>query len=37
MMDWLNEPWLIEALGTIALSILLVWILSKMFEFLDRE
>jgi hypothetical protein len=37
MTDWLNEPWLIEAIGTILLAILLAWFISKVFEFLDKE
>jgi len=37
MTDWVNEPWLIEAIGTILLAILLAWLISKVFEFLDKE
>jgi hypothetical protein len=29
--------WLIEAIGTIFAAILLVWLLGKIFEFLDKE
>jgi hypothetical protein len=37
MMDWLTQSWFIEAIATILLAILLVWILGKVFEFLDKE
>jgi hypothetical protein len=36
-MDWLIQAWFIEAIATILVAILFVWILSKVFEFLDRE
>jgi len=36
-MDWLIQAWFVEAVGTIFAAILLVWLLSKVFEFLDRE
>jgi hypothetical protein len=36
-MDWLIQAWFVEAVGTILLAILLAWLVSKIFEFLDRE
>jgi hypothetical protein len=36
MMDWFIQAWFIEAIATILLAILLVWILSKVFDFLDK-
>jgi hypothetical protein len=37
MIEWLLQPWVIEAVGTISLAMLLVWLLSKMFNFSDKE
>jgi hypothetical protein len=37
MIDWLMQSWFVEAIGTILLAILLAWLISKIFEFLDRE
>jgi hypothetical protein len=37
MMDWLMQSWFVEAIGTILLAILLAWLISKIFEFLDKE
>jgi hypothetical protein len=37
MIDWLMQSWFVEAIGTILLAILLAWLISKIFEFLDKE
>jgi hypothetical protein len=37
MIDWLIQAWFIEAVGTILLAMLAAWMISKVFEFLDKE